>query len=134
LKKSMADIQTCALILGVILLACSCKQEEGKGGTSIIKGKVYVMNYNSSGELVGQYYGAEEHVYIIYGDAAYYGDDLKTNYDGTYEFDYLHKGSYSIYAYSKCDTCESGQEPVIINTEIDKNHSTSILPDLVIRH
>jgi len=91
------------------------------------------MNFNSSGQLVGQYYAQEEHVYIIYGDASYFGDDIKTSYDGTYQFDYLQKGSYTIFAYSKCDTCDAGQEPVMMTANISKNHSTVILDDLVIK-
>ena len=90
------------------------------------------MNYNGSGQFVDSFYAQAEHVYIIYGDAAYFGDDIKTSYDGTYEFPYLRKGSYTIFAYSRCDTCAAGQQPALINTEISKNHSVVILPDLVI--
>jgi hypothetical protein len=110
-----------------------CKKGAGEGGTSAIKGKIYVMNYNSSGQLVSQYYGQEERVYIIYGDADFYGNDTRTSYDGTYEFDYLRQGSYTIFAYSDCDTCASGSEAVLLTTEITKNNSTTDLPDLVVK-
>jgi hypothetical protein len=122
--------------LTVVLLAITffgCKKGPGEGGTSSIKGKIYVMNYNGSGQLTGQYYGQEERVYIIYGDADFYGNDTRTSYDGTYEFDFLRKGSYTVFAYSDCDTCASGSEPVKITTEITENHSTVTLPDLVVR-
>lgn len=91
------------------------------------------MNYNSSGQLVSEYYGQEERVYIIYGDADFYGNDTRTSYDGTYEFNYLRKGSYTIFAYSDCDTCASGSEAILITTEITKNNSTVELPDLVVK-
>ena len=110
-----------------------CKKGSGEGGTSTIKGKIYVMNYNGSGQLVSQYYGQEERVYIIYGDADFYGNDTRTSYDGTYEFDYLRKGSYTIFAYSDCDTCASGSEAVLLPAEITKNNSMVDLPDLVVK-
>src|SRR5205814_4384167 len=110
----------------------ACQKGSGEGGTSTIRGKVFVMNYNNSGQFVDSFYAQAEHVYIIYGDAGYFGNDIKTSYDGTYEFPYLRKGSYTIFAYSRCDTCAAGQQPVFITTDITKNHSTVPLPDLVI--
>lgn len=119
-------------IFSAFVIISACKKGAGEGGTSTIRGKVYVMNYNTAGQFVGEFYAQEEDVYIIYGDAAYFGNDVKTSYDGTYEFPYLRKGSYTIFAYSRCDTCASDQEPVMITTEISENHSEVILPDLVI--
>jgi hypothetical protein len=78
------------------------------------------------------YYAGKVDVYIIYGDEAYFGDDVETNYDGTYEFRYLRKGKYTIFAYSDCDTCLGKKKAVFINTEITKNNSLVKLDDLVI--
>jgi len=91
------------------------------------------MDYNNAGQLQGQYYAQEERVYIIYGDADFYGNDTRTSYDGTYEFDYLRKGSYTIFAYSNCDTCASGSIATMMTAEITKNHSTVTLPDLILK-
>lgn len=44
--------------------------------------------------------GADERVYIKYGDADIYSDDFRTDYDGSYEFAGLRKGSYVIYLQS----------------------------------
>ena len=134
MKNGCAAVVKWVFLVSVILSSGACEKDAGEGGTSTIRGKVYVKNYNGSGQLVGEYYGQAEDVYIIYGDAAFYGDDTKTSYDGTYEFNFLRKGSYTIFAYSKCDTCAAGQEPVFITTEISKNHSTVELPDLVIKN
>lgn len=80
----------------------SCKKEEGTGGTSTIRGKVIVRQYNANfTDMVEQYYATDENVYIIYGDGEVYGDKTSTNYDGTYEFNYLREGNYTVYAYSK---------------------------------
>ena len=119
-------------IFSAIMILSACQKGSGTGGTSTIRGKIFVMNYNNSGQFVDSFYAQEEHVYIIYGDAAYFGDDVKTSYDGTYEFPYLRKGSYTIFAYSRCDTCAGGQQPALLPAEISKNHSVVTLPTLVI--
>ncbi len=130
MKRCLVQLSAVILVAAIFF---GCKKGPGEGGTSVIKGKIYVMNYNGSGQLTSQYYGQEERVYIIYGDADFYGNDTRTSYDGTYEFDFLRKGSYTVFAYSDCDTCASGSEAVKITTEITDNHSTVTLPDLVVK-
>jgi hypothetical protein len=120
-----------AVVLMILMMA-SCTKGPGEGGTSTIKGKVFVRDFNGSGQLQGEYYGVEERVYIIYGDDDFYGNDTRTSFDGTYEFQYLKKGLYTIFAYTECDTCLSGLAPVLINAEITENHATVELEDLVI--
>ena len=120
-----------AVVLMILMMA-SCTKGPGEGGTSTIKGKVFVRDFNGSGQLQGEYYGVEERVYIIYGDEDFYGNDTRTSFDGTYEFQYLKKGLYTIFAYTECDTCLSGLAPVFINAEITENHATVELEDLVI--
>ncbi|HRH62244.1 MAG TPA: hypothetical protein PLI68_02865 [Bacteroidia bacterium] len=89
-------------VLVFTLIFTSCKKEPGPGGRATIKGKVYaeywdkyfVSKQDSS-------YAPNVDVYIIYGNEATFGDNQKAAYDGTYEFKYLQKGSYKIYAYSR---------------------------------
>ena len=111
----------------------SCKKGPGEGGTSSIKGKVYVKNYNGSGVLQSEYYDPEERVYLIFGDNDFYGLDTRTSYDGSYEFHYLLKGSYTVFAYSDCDTCASQTMAIKVNADITKNHSEVELPDIVLK-
>ena len=119
-------------ILCITALSSSCKKGPGDGGTSTIKGKVYAMDYNGSGQLQGQFYAPEERVYLIFGDNDFYGMDTRTSYDGSYEFPYLLKGNYTVFAYSNCDTCASKTMAVKITTDVTENHSTVELSDLVI--
>ncbi len=93
-------------VLLTCMLACflfvSCEKEEGQGGTSSITGKVIVRDYNTNfTALVEQYNAPDEDVFIIYGDDVVFGDKTSTNYDGTYRFDYLREGKYTIFAYSE---------------------------------
>jgi hypothetical protein len=85
-----------------LLLMTACEKGAGEGGTSTIKGVVITQEWDGSfSEIRDQYPSQEEDVYIIYGDDDFYGDDVKTNYNGVYEFKYLRKGSYTIYVYTK---------------------------------
>lgn len=118
-------------IFAFFFLMSSCNKAAGEGGTSIIKGKVYVENYNSSGTAItSKYFGQDIDVYIIYGaDGTYFNDKIATSYDGSFEFPYLAKGKYQIFVYSKCfntvqNPCPSGQETILVSAEITDNKST----------
>ncbi len=121
------------VIFGMITF--SCKKEEGIGGTSSIKGKVIVRQYNSNfTELVEQYYATDEEVFIIYGDDEVYGDKVTTNYDGSYEFEYLREGNYKIYAYSEdsANYPTKHMVPVIVNASISGKKETVQVKDIII--
>lgn len=119
-------------LLLVTIIFTGCNTLPGDGGTSTISGKVFVQEYNASGTLFADYYGADQHVYLIYGDGTVYDDDTRTSYDGSFEFPFLRKGSYQIFAYSDCIGCDGGSQPVILNIEITDNHQTVTAPDLMI--
>ncbi|MCF8256222.1 MAG: hypothetical protein K9J06_01625 [Flavobacteriales bacterium] len=116
----------------VLLLTASC-EEAGPGGTSTITGKVFVQDYSTSGNLLGEFYGPEERVYIIYGDGSAFDDDTRTSLDGSYKFEYLNKGSYRVFCYSNCDTCASGTRAVIKDLEITSSNSTVEVEDMIVR-
>jgi len=123
------------LFIAIILIfGLSCKKIEGQGGTSSISGKIYLIDLNSHGDTLAQYYAADEDVYIIYGkNSNTYNDDFATSFDGSYKFEYLQKGFYKIFAYSKCDTCASEIEVVLKEIEITENYKEYVLDDLIIK-
>ena len=57
--------------------------------------------------LKGEFAGADEDVYIIYGDDVSYGNKTKSGPDGTFEFKYLRPGDYKVYVASKDTTRDS---------------------------
>ncbi len=114
-----------------IALFTACRKSPGLGGSSTIRGKVKAIHYDVFGNSYS-YYTSKADVFIIYGDDVYFGDDIKTSYDGTYEFRYLRKGRYTIFSYSDCDTCLDKRRVEILKTEITKNNSVVILDDLVV--
>jgi hypothetical protein len=130
-------IRLMVLIAGfsLFLLALACKKEEGEGGTSSITGKVLVRQYNANfTTLMEQYYAPDENVFIVYGDDPVYGDKTSTNYDGTYRFEYLREGNYTIYAYSEDSAYYPTQHeiPVIKRVEITKKNQEVHVGDIII--
>jgi hypothetical protein len=131
-------------MFSVLLLVISgCKKEEGVGGTSTIKGKIIVHDFDAGFQEAAPraiYPSAKADAYIIYGaDGTTYDDHFTTSYDGSYEFKYLQKGNYKIFAYSKDSTgakttgiLTGRKVPSIINVEIKSNGTTIDAPDIII--
>lgn len=117
----------------IALAFSSCNKTAGEGGTSSIQGKVWVINLNASGEIVGEYYAMDQDVFIIYGDSdATYDDKFATSYNGSYVFNNLVEGKYTLFVYSKCDTCQSGQEVFTKTVEITEKKQLITVDDLII--
>jgi hypothetical protein len=109
-----------AAVLLIAFLFNSCKKLPGEGGYAAIKGKVWVEDWNAGFTIKnGEYAGADEDVYILYGDAVSYSDRTRANYKGEFEFKYLRKGKYTIYVYSKDKTLQSKSGDVAIVKELE---------------
>lgn len=116
-----------------ILIISSCQKTEGPGGRATIKGKLFVQDYTGS-VLTSQYYGPDFDVFIIYGTGSnFYDDDVKTSYDGSYEFRYLRPGTYRIFAYSKESSAPGGKVEVMKTVEITGKKDIIELEDIVIK-
>lgn len=124
--------QTITLFILCILIGFGCTKEAGTGGSATIEGKIFKKELSSSGELEAEYYAPDEDVYIVFGDDNFYGDNVNTHHDGTYQFKFLNKGMYQIYAYSRCKSCTPEDTPVFIEVEITENNQVVVLDDLVI--
>ena len=118
----------------LFLFLISCSKYEGEGGSSTIKGVILEQKYNSLGNVIAEYPIADQDVYIIYGNGnTFYDDDIKTSYDGSFQFRYLKKGSYKIFVYEDCATCPSGKKEIIVPVEITKNNQTVTLDTINIK-
>lgn len=122
-------------LIFIAIAFVSCEKTEGEGGTSTIKGKVIVREYNGDFTIkLGEYPGQEVDVYIIYGDKDVYGDRFRTDWDGNYEFNYLQEGTYTIYALSK-DTLNyitDERIPVFQEVQVSGKNQTVEVPDILI--
>lgn len=120
----------------LLLFSCmiSCKKEAGEGGRACITGKIIAKNiraqniaYSSEDAL------SRETVYISYGDNEVFNDDVKTNEDGTFKFDYLRPGTYTICVYSLDSTLKygtGGNAPKVLikkTIEISKSDRKSVV-------
>ena len=132
--KSTALLRFIVVFLLAICVS-ACEKEEGEGGTSTIVGRVLVKNYNSDFTIkLGEYYAQGIDVYIVYGSDSIYADDFETGLDGWYRFEFLNKGTYTIYTMSDDPERQSpsGEIPVSQTITIRDNHSTVVVDDLVV--
>lgn len=118
----------------IALISVGCKKGPGEGGRASISGKVFQVNYNASNIPVDSFYVGEQRVYLIYGDDASFSQEVRTNYDGTYLFNYLLPGDYTVFAYSECKTCASKTKAVVLRAEINGRKQDKVLDDLVIEN
>jgi hypothetical protein len=112
----------------------SCSKYEGQGGAATIKGVVVEQKYNSLGNVIASYPIPDQDVYIIYGAGkTFYDDDIKTSFDGSFEFRYLRKGVYKIFVYEDCTSCPSGQKEVLKEIEITEKNQELTLDTIYIK-
>ncbi len=117
-----------------ILLITACNKEPGEGGASSITGKVVMFDVNGSGDTTSVQYNAMDiDVFIIYGeDTQTYSDNFKTSFDGSYRFDYLTPGKYTVFVYSECAVCAGGLEVRSSTVEITEKNQTVGVENLII--
>lgn len=91
--------------LAILSILIACKKVEGQGGRASITGNVLVherLYINGICTDTVTYSGAKEDLYIIYGDGStMYNDKIQASYDGSFKFEFLQPGNYTIFGYSK---------------------------------
>ena len=116
------------LTLVLLMALWACKKLPGEGGTASIRGKIWVEDWNVAFTIKnGEYVGTDQDVYIIYGDNISYGDKIKTNYNGEFEFKYLRKGKYRVYLYSKDKSLQSQSGDTTFVKEVELTSRKQIL-------
>lgn len=93
--------------------------------------KQYNENFTT---LIEQYPATDEDVFIIYGNDDSYGDKITTNFDGTFKFEYLRKGEYTVFAYSEdsANYPTRREIPVMQTVKISDKNENIAIPDIVI--
>ena len=119
-------------LLAFVFLLFSCSQEEGTGGLASIQGKIYGIDFNSNGNLVGEGYLGGVKVYISkHGETAYF-ENTDSAYDGTFKFKFLHKGTYDIWAFGDCDSCDWQQIFVLKTVTISTKRQEVVTDDFIV--
>lgn len=108
--KRMTKLLMALLVLALILP--SCNKGPGEGGTGTVQGFVKLVHhpdddYTLTPDTIA---AAKTDVFIIYGDEAYFGNDVETGANGMYQFEYLRPGDYTVFAYS---TLPSGEKVAV---------------------
>lgn len=119
--------------MALVLSISGCKKAPGQGGLASIKGKVFARDYSSGGTFIGQGYIGDERVFLCYGEDTYASEDTRTSFTGEFVFNYLQTGKYSVYVFTRCDTCAFGQNYVLKKVEITKKKEVVILEDFEIK-
>ncbi len=131
----MKKIRLISSAFVLLLFIVSCTKEPGPGGKATVKGKLKVQNYNSSFTVLQDtYYAAGKNIYIIYGDETAVGDNIDTAPDGSFEFRFLRKGKYKIFAVSKDKDhpTYTGTISITKDVEITDKKQTVDIGDLVV--
>ena len=142
--KNYKIILNLGLILFIFISITACKKEAGEGGTSTITGKITAYNFdnNNFNCCPDTFPAVDWDVFVIYGaDGSSYDNDVKTTFDGAYEFKYLQKGKYRIFAYSEDSTGASNGTagsswrpniPISFDVEITSKNQTIVVPEIII--
>ena len=116
--KIMTKLLMALLVLALIMP--SCNKGPGEGGTGTVQGFVKLVHHPDDDYTLtpDTMAAAKTDVFIIYGDEAYFGNDVETGADGMYQFEYLRPGDYTVFAYS---TLPSG-EKVAVYESVNLQH------------
>ena len=109
-----------------LLFFVACKRKAGEGGTGTVQGYVKIINHPDDDYTLpaDTMNAAKTDVFIVYGDADFYGDDVETDDVGFYKFNYLTPGNYTVFAYS---TLPNGDKiPVTASISISKGETGNV--------
>lgn len=101
-------------------------------GTGTITGRVLVKEYNTTGELVAEYYGADREVFILYEDEQTPFERVLTGAEGYFEFPNLIPGNFVVYSFSDCNNCTGGITPSEIEAAVASKGAATTIEDIVV--
>ncbi|MBO4580986.1 MAG: hypothetical protein J5701_01695 [Bacteroidales bacterium] len=116
----------CLLLMCIV---CAC-DKSGEGGNATIQGKIMLVQHPNDDYTLATdtVVAAKTDVFIVYGDNEMYDDDQETSQDGLYQFKYLKKGIYTIFAYSTLATGEK----IAVSQTVEVKDKLTIVPTIYI--
>lgn len=82
--------------------------------------------------LIDSGYYPGQRVFISYGNSTTADDDTRSGWDGTYKFEWLQKGDYTVWTISECDSCQLEIHTDRIDVNISEAKETVTVRDLKI--
>ncbi len=111
------------MAFGLIILSlvvASCTKTEGEGGTASISGTITEHFYNDDySQLLYTAPAVDEDVFIHYGDDQALGDMIRTGAGGSFRFDFLFPGDYTVFYLTQDSTTDILKEEVARLTEVE---------------
>ena len=88
------------VFVAMTLLFPACNKGPGEGGSGTVRGYVKLVHHPDDDYTLtpDTMVAAKTDVFIIYGDEQFFGDDVETNADGMYQFEYLLPGNYTVFS------------------------------------
>jgi hypothetical protein len=143
MKRNALMLLAATLLLGLN----GCQKYEGEGGRSKITGKLTINEKLYINGILSQtvsYTGAAEDVYIVYGTQdSIFDNKVECNHDGTFSFNNLFPGTYTIFAYNEIfntgnsitnnDDDYYTKVPDIYTVELGKNQTIDLGEIIVLR-
>ena len=128
MKRTSTFLMT-FLVLALVMF--SCNKGPGEGGRGTVQGIVKLVHHpdNDFTLTPDTMAAAKTDVFIVYGDEAYFGDDVETGADGMYQFEYLLPGNYTVFSYS---TLPSGEKIPVSETVTLERGATVTVPTIYI--
>jgi hypothetical protein len=127
-SKIVLPILICSILL-------SCKKEPGPGGLASIKGRVFAYDLTNQGDSITSGYLGDIRVYIAAMDDSVSFDDVRTSYNGAYEFNFLRKGTYKVWVFAESDTAvftPGRQQYFMQQAEVKDKKQEVILNDFIV--
>ena len=118
-------------LMALMWLLPSCNKGPGEGGTGTVQGYVTLVHHPDDDYTLtpATMVAAKTDVFIVYGDENYFGNDVETDANGMYRFEYLRPGDYTVYSYS---TLPSGEKVAVSETVSLARGTVAQVPTLYI--
>lgn len=128
MKKTVNSL---LVLIMMAMLLPACNKGPGEGGTGTVQGFVKLVHHPDDDYTLTSdtMVAAKTDVFIIYGDEAFFGDDVETNAEGMYQFEYLRPGDYTVFAYS---TLASGEKVAVSESVTLERGAVAKVPTLYI--
>ncbi len=117
-------------IVIVLFLENSCQKGPGIGGEASITGKITGITYDKKTFTYILDSGAVGNlkVNIIYGDDIQVDASQNSSYDGSYDFQYLRDGNYTIFVYSRSHKTDLYDSAVVVKATLTGKKQVLNLP------
>jgi hypothetical protein len=127
MNKKLQLFALTIIVLGIF----ACKKNNSDDGENALRGciieKVYNKDYNVFQKDVP---AEEERVYLFSGDDSFYSYDTRTSADGTFQFDELAAGGYTVMYYSEDSALSNRGETVALYKKVTVGSGTTTIDTL----